>query len=100
MLRVVVYYSFSISKNFANNIYVCYEISKAVLYFSQRYTPTFWWDYEMTDIPLPIFREVIKNQFLKNQAIKDIRIIDRKVYEANEVLIILSQSFYYMRRLL
>ena len=34
---------------------------------------------ELTDIPLPVFREVLKGQFLKNAHLQDVRIIDRKV---------------------
>lgn len=33
------------------------------------------------DVPMPVFREVLKKQFMKNAHITDIRIIDRKVAE-------------------
>jgi len=33
-------------------------------------------------VPLPVFRDVLKKQFLKNAHINDIRIIDKKVAEA------------------
>ncbi|KAK6056313.1 complex 1 protein [Cooperia oncophora] len=51
----------------------------------QRLTPTFWWDYGMQDMPLGVFRSVLKQQFIKNSHIEDIRIIDRLVGETRQV---------------
>ncbi|KAK6053973.1 hypothetical protein COOONC_08520 [Cooperia oncophora] len=50
----------------------------------QRLTPTFWWDYGMQDMPLGVFRSVLKQQFIKNSHIEDIRIIDRLVGETRQ----------------
>ncbi|KAK5968523.1 hypothetical protein GCK32_001091 [Trichostrongylus colubriformis] len=50
----------------------------------QRITPTFWWDFGMQDMPLGVFRSVLKQQFIKNAHIDDIRIIDRLVYETRQ----------------
>uniref|UniRef100_A0A0K0F110 Complex I-B14 n=1 Tax=Strongyloides venezuelensis TaxID=75913 RepID=A0A0K0F110_STRVS len=47
----------------------------------QRIAPNFWFEYKLVDTPLSVFREVLKNQFLKNKHIQDIRVIDRKVAE-------------------
>jgi hypothetical protein len=30
----------------------------------QRLIPEMWWDFEFIDIPLPVFREAIKKEFL------------------------------------
>lgn len=48
-------------------------------------TPKFWWDFGMQDMPLGVFRSVLKQQFLKNAHITDIRIIDRLVGETKQV---------------
>ncbi|CAK5090830.1 unnamed protein product [Meloidogyne enterolobii] len=45
----------------------------------QRVAKQHWWDYRLQDIPLPVFREVLKKEFMKNAHIQDVRIIDRKV---------------------
>lgn len=55
------------------------------VYFRQRITPTMWFDHQLQDIPLPVFREILKKQFTKNAHINDIRIIDRKVAECYKV---------------
>ncbi|CAD5227851.1 unnamed protein product [Bursaphelenchus xylophilus] len=60
----------------------------------QRLTPTFWWDYELTDYPLPVFREVIKKQFIKNAHVKDLRIIDRKIAEGYKDIESIEYAFY------
>jgi hypothetical protein len=52
---------------------------------SQRRTPEFWWDWRMTEIPLPAFRLILKQQFMKNANVKDVRVIDRLVYETQQV---------------
>lgn len=81
------------------------EARKAVLRVYKevaKATPTMWWDlwlqgeiesgwlempgkkFSPSDIPLPVFRELLKKQFLKHKDIQDIRIIDRKVRETKE----------------
>ncbi|KAF7635564.1 hypothetical protein Mgra_00004951 [Meloidogyne graminicola] len=60
----------------------------------QRLAPTHWWDYQLQDIPLPVFREVMKNQFMKNAHLQDVRVIDRKVEEARQHLVALKFYFY------
>ncbi|CAD5221027.1 unnamed protein product [Bursaphelenchus okinawaensis] len=60
----------------------------------QRITPTFWWDYQLTDYPLPVFREIIKKQFLKNAHVKDLRIIDRKVGEGYKDIESIEWAWY------
>ncbi|ETN68697.1 complex 1 protein, partial [Necator americanus] len=45
----------------------------------QRMTPNFWWDFGMHDMPMGVFRSVLKQQFMKNAHITDLRIIDRLV---------------------
>uniref|UniRef100_A0A915MD64 Complex 1 LYR protein domain-containing protein n=1 Tax=Meloidogyne javanica TaxID=6303 RepID=A0A915MD64_MELJA len=47
----------------------------------QRVAKQHWWDY---NIPLPVFREVLKKEFMKNAHIQDVRIIDRQVEELDE----------------
>ncbi len=39
----------------------------------------------MTEIPLPAFRLILKQQFMKNANVKDVRVIDRLVYETQQV---------------
>ncbi|RCN35134.1 complex 1 protein [Ancylostoma caninum] len=51
----------------------------------QRMTPKFWWDFGMHDMPLGVFRSVLKQQFMKNAHITDLRIIDRLVGETKQV---------------
>lgn len=51
----------------------------------QRLAPTFWWDYELHDMPLPVFRAVLKKQFTNNAHLNDVRVIDRKVAECKQV---------------
>ncbi|KHJ96257.1 complex 1 protein [Oesophagostomum dentatum] len=51
----------------------------------QRMTPKFWWDFGMTDMPLGVFRSVLKQQFMKNAHITDLRVIDRLVGETKQV---------------
>ncbi|TMS38987.1 hypothetical protein L596_005595 [Steinernema carpocapsae] len=61
----------------------------------QRLTPQFWWDYDMQDMPLPVFRAVLKKQFTKNANLTDLRVIDRKVAETHQMSFCVSQ---YLRR--
>lgn len=60
----------------------------------QRKAPTTWWDYGFQDMPLPVFRMLIKKEFMKNAHIKDIRVIDRMVEEAKQHLYALDYYFY------
>ena len=60
----------------------------------QRLTPKFWWDYGLHDMPLGVFRAVLKQQFTANKAIKDIRVIDRKVGEAHQHMEAIRYAFY------
>nr|CAD2138885.1 unnamed protein product [Meloidogyne enterolobii]CAD2183800.1 unnamed protein product [Meloidogyne enterolobii] len=60
----------------------------------QRVAKQHWWDYRLQDIPLPVFREVLKKEFMKNAHIQDVRIIDRKVEEARQHLVALKYFFY------
>ena len=45
----------------------------------------FWWDYNMHHMPLGFFRSVLKQQFVKNSHLQDIRVIDRLVGECRQV---------------
>ncbi|VDO79669.1 unnamed protein product [Heligmosomoides polygyrus] len=60
----------------------------------QRMTPKFWWDFGMQDMPLGVFRSVLKQQFLKNAHITDIRIIDRLVGETKQHMYAIQYAFY------
>uniref|UniRef100_A0A183CGL8 Exonuclease domain-containing protein n=1 Tax=Globodera pallida TaxID=36090 RepID=A0A183CGL8_GLOPA len=44
-------------------------------------------DTALWDIPIPVFREVLKNQFTKNAHITDARIVDRKVDECKQHMV-------------
>lgn len=71
--RVVLFLSFIVS--FITVSRVC----------SQRRAGEYWFDQDCIDYPLPVFREVLKNQFVKNAHVNDLRIIDRKVEETWKV---------------
>ncbi|VDM65292.1 unnamed protein product [Strongylus vulgaris] len=58
--------------------------------FRQRMTPKFWWDFGMHDMPLGVFRSVLKQQFVKNAHITDFRVIDRLVEETRQF----NESFH------
>lgn len=60
----------------------------------QRLTPKFWWDFGMQDMPLGVFRAVLKQQFTANAAIKDIRVIDRKVGETHQHMEAIRMAYY------
>uniref|UniRef100_A0A1I7YYQ9 NADH dehydrogenase [ubiquinone] 1 alpha subcomplex subunit 6 n=1 Tax=Steinernema glaseri TaxID=37863 RepID=A0A1I7YYQ9_9BILA len=60
----------------------------------QRLTPQFWWDYGMHDMPLPVFRAVLKKQFTKNAHLSDLRVIDRKVAETHQHMQSIRYAFY------
>jgi len=60
----------------------------------QRLTPDCWFDYDLVDIPLPVFREVLKKQFIKNAHINDLRIIDRKVAECYNDIESINMRYY------
>ncbi|PIO72949.1 complex 1 protein [Teladorsagia circumcincta] len=60
----------------------------------QRITPTFWWDFGMVDMPLGVFRSVLKQQFMKNAHIDDIRIVDRLVAETRQHMVAIKYAFY------
>ncbi|WKY05586.1 hypothetical protein Q1695_006078 [Nippostrongylus brasiliensis] len=60
----------------------------------QRMTPKFWWDYGMHDMPLGVFRSVLKQQFVKNSHLSDIRIIDRLVGETKQHMYAIQYAFY------
>ncbi|MFH4979113.1 hypothetical protein AB6A40_005822 [Gnathostoma spinigerum] len=60
----------------------------------QRMAPKFWWDYRLHDIPLPIFRAILKKQFTKNAHLSDLRIIDRKVAECEQDIVSVKWAFY------
>uniref|UniRef100_A0A914HDK4 Uncharacterized protein n=1 Tax=Globodera rostochiensis TaxID=31243 RepID=A0A914HDK4_GLORO len=59
----------------------------------QRSVKRYWWDFALWDIPIPVFREVLKNQFTKNAHITDVRIVDRKVDECKQHMV--AMKFYY-----
>lgn len=40
----------------------------------------------MNDMPLGVFRAVIKQQFMKNAHLEDVRVIDRLVGETKQVI--------------
>ncbi|VDO30070.1 unnamed protein product [Haemonchus placei] len=50
----------------------------------QRMTPKFWWDFGLHDMPLGVLRSSLKQQFMKNAHIDDIRIVDRLVAETKQ----------------
>lgn len=60
----------------------------------QRLAPTFWWDYELHDMPLPVFRAVLKKQFTSNAHLNDVRVIDRKVAECKQHIVGIKYAFY------
>uniref|UniRef100_A0A915EC18 Uncharacterized protein n=1 Tax=Ditylenchus dipsaci TaxID=166011 RepID=A0A915EC18_9BILA len=60
----------------------------------QQQTPQLWFQLGMQDIPLPLFRELLKNEFLKNKHIQDVRVIDRKVEETKHHIISTKLGFY------
>ncbi|KJH47037.1 complex 1 protein [Dictyocaulus viviparus] len=60
----------------------------------QRITPKFWWDFGMHDMPLGVFRSVLKQQFMKNAHITDVRIIDRLVSETKQHMYSIEYGFY------
>ncbi|KAI1716594.1 NADH dehydrogenase [ubiquinone] 1 alpha subcomplex subunit 6 [Ditylenchus destructor] len=60
----------------------------------QRMTPKLWWDYELHDIPLPLLREMFKNEYVKHKHLQDIRVIDRKVEEAKQHMNSMNFNFY------
>ncbi|CEF69833.1 NADH dehydrogenase [ubiquinone] 1 alpha subcomplex subunit 6 [Strongyloides ratti] len=60
----------------------------------QRIAPKFWYEYELQEMPLSVFREILKKQFLKNKNIQDVRIIDRKVAECRNDLLSIKYYFY------
>uniref|UniRef100_A0A914RI89 NADH dehydrogenase [ubiquinone] 1 alpha subcomplex subunit 6 n=1 Tax=Parascaris equorum TaxID=6256 RepID=A0A914RI89_PAREQ len=60
----------------------------------QRLAPTFWWDYELHDMPLPVFRAVLKKQFTNNAHLNDVRVIDRKVAECKQHMVGIRNAFY------
>ena len=60
----------------------------------QRITPKFWFDYDMKDMPLPVFRAVIKKQFDKKAHLTDARVIDREVEEVYQHMKSIEYKFY------
>ncbi|KAK6747284.1 hypothetical protein RB195_000474 [Necator americanus] len=60
----------------------------------QRMTPNFWWDFGMHDMPMGVFRSVLKQQFMKNAHITDLRIIDRLVGETKQHMYAIRYAFY------
>ncbi|VDM62595.1 unnamed protein product [Angiostrongylus costaricensis] len=60
----------------------------------QRITPKFWWDFGMQDMPLGVFRSVLKKQFVKNAHVTDVRIIDRLVAETKQHMYSIDFAFY------
>ncbi|CAB3406523.1 unnamed protein product [Caenorhabditis bovis] len=60
----------------------------------QRMTPKFWWDYGLHDMPLGVFRAVIKKQFTKNGHLTDVRVVDRLVGETNKHMEAIRYTFY------
>ncbi|KAI6187408.1 hypothetical protein M3Y98_00240000 [Aphelenchoides besseyi] len=60
----------------------------------QKITPKFWFDYNLVDIPLPVFRNVLKNEFTKNAHHSDLRIIDRKVAECYKDIEAVQMAYY------
>jgi len=51
-----------------------------------RFMPDLWHEGKYFDMPLPHLKLLIKNQFLKNKGIMDVRIIDRLLHFAVEEL--------------
>uniref|UniRef100_A0A914EA02 NADH dehydrogenase [ubiquinone] 1 alpha subcomplex subunit 6 n=1 Tax=Acrobeloides nanus TaxID=290746 RepID=A0A914EA02_9BILA len=60
----------------------------------QRYAPIFWWDFNFTDMPLPVFRSLLKQQFLKNSHVGDIRVVDRLVGEFEMHMLNIRKGYY------
>ncbi|CAD6199248.1 unnamed protein product [Caenorhabditis auriculariae] len=60
----------------------------------QRLTPKFWWDFGLQDMPLGVFRAVIKKQFTKNAQLTDVRVIDRLVGETHQHMYSIRYAFY------
>lgn len=60
----------------------------------QRVALQIRWDQEMRDIPLPTFRLAIKNEFVKNAHLTDIRVIDRLVMETEKHLESFRMQYY------
>ncbi|PAV85458.1 hypothetical protein WR25_07003 [Diploscapter pachys] len=54
----------------------------------------FWWDYNMHHMPLGFFRSVLKQQFVKNSHLQDIRVIDRLVGECRQHMRSIKDQFY------
>ncbi|EFO92616.1 hypothetical protein GCK72_012869 [Caenorhabditis remanei] len=60
----------------------------------QRLTPKFWWDFGLHDMPLGVFRAVIKKQFTKNGHLTDVRVVDRLVGETNMHMESIRMAYY------
>uniref|UniRef100_A0A7I4YKE4 NADH dehydrogenase [ubiquinone] 1 alpha subcomplex subunit 6 n=1 Tax=Haemonchus contortus TaxID=6289 RepID=A0A7I4YKE4_HAECO len=60
----------------------------------QRMTPKFWWDFGLHDMPLGVLRSSLKQQFMKNAHIDDIRIVDRLVAETKQHMVAIEHAFY------
>uniref|UniRef100_A0A7E4ZPV9 WASH_WAHD domain-containing protein n=1 Tax=Panagrellus redivivus TaxID=6233 RepID=A0A7E4ZPV9_PANRE len=60
----------------------------------QRLAPKFWHDYDLKDMPLPVFRAVLKKQFTKNAHLNDVRVIDRQVGETKQHIYSINYNFY------
>lgn len=60
----------------------------------QRLTPKFWWDFGLHDMPLGVFRAVIKKQFTKNGHLTDVRVVDRMVGETHMHMESIRMAYY------
>ncbi|KAI6198300.1 Complex 1 LYR protein and Methyltransferase type 11 domain containing protein [Aphelenchoides fujianensis] len=70
------------------------RLGRAASLQGAKITPKFWFDYELQDLPLPVFRNVLKREFTKNAHITDVRIIDRKVGECYKDIESIQWAFY------
>jgi len=60
----------------------------------QRAVPEMWWNYWLTDMALPVFRHVIKAEFMRYAHLTDVRLIDRKVVETYQHLASYENQWY------
>ena len=49
-------------------------------------SPTLWYRANMMGTPLPVFKQAIKDRFMANAALTDLRAVDRLVYESQMII--------------
>jgi hypothetical protein len=60
----------------------------------QRQAPRLWYYFYFQDIPMPVFREILKKQFTKHAHISDLRVIDRQVEECEMHMESIDMAYY------